>query len=80
MWGALVVALVLSLVLIPRTLAADRRARTEVERVVRADLERLIEDNPVSEWAPGVERFFELTTDRHVPPAVLASRDRGASR
>ncbi len=79
-WGLLVLAVVFVLWLIYRTVDADSRARAEVARIVRADVERLIEDNPVSEWAPGAEQFSDPTTDRHVPPDVAALRDRWPSR
>jgi hypothetical protein len=72
MWGVLAAALVLALVLlIRRTLAAERRVRAEVERIVRADLEQLIENDPIPDWPPGIERFFEIVERDHVPPIVI---------
>jgi hypothetical protein len=79
-WGLLALVVVLVLWLIYRTADADNRARAEVARIVRADLERLIEDNPVSEWAPGAEQFSDPPTARHVSPDVAASRDRWSAR
>jgi hypothetical protein len=71
MWGVLAAALVLVLVLIRRTLAAQSRVRAEVERIVKADLEQLIENDPIPDWPPGVERFFEIVERDHVPPIVV---------
>jgi hypothetical protein len=72
MWGVLGSTLVLALVLlVRRALAAGRRARAEVERIVRADLERLIDSEPVPEWPPGVERFFEIVERDRIPPIVV---------
>jgi hypothetical protein len=80
MWGLLALAVFFVLWLIYRTVDADSRTRAEVARIVRADVERLIDDNPVSEWAPGVEEFHDSTTARHAPPGDAASGDRRSSR
>lgn len=79
MWGALAAALMLAVVVIRRTLAAAQRVRAEVERIVRADLEWLIENDPVPEWPPGVERFFEIVGRDHVPPILVAPPERRGS-
>lgn len=78
-WGLLALAVALALWLIYRTADADNRARAEVAWIVRADVERLIEDNPVSEWAPGAEDLFDLT-NRHSSAVTATSRDRRPSR
>lgn len=77
--GLLALAVVLALWLIYRTADADNRARAEVAWIVRTDLERLIEDNPVSDWAPGAEDVFDLTT-RHSSAGTAMPRDRRPSR
>ncbi len=79
-WGLLALAVVFVLWLIYRTVDADSRACAEVARIVRADVERLIEDNPVSEWAPGAEPFSDPTTARHIPFDSTVSSDRWSSR
>lgn len=79
-WGLLALGVLFVLWLIYRTVDADSRTRAEVARIVRADVERLIDDNPVSEWAPGAEEVSDPSTGRHVPPGGVMSRDRRPSR
>lgn len=70
--GATVVLALASLA--RQAVAADRRARAEIELIIRADLEQLIENTPVPEWPPGVERFFEIIERDRVPPIVIVRR------
>lgn len=69
---ALALALVVAVLVIRRILLSADRARADVERIVRADLEQLIADNPVGPWAPGTGELVRILEREHRPlPAGL---------
>lgn len=81
-WGVLLaLALLVAVLVICRILIDAGRQRAEVERIERAKLDQLLADNPVSVWAPGVDRLVKLCEREHrpLPDALVGYSDRSTS-